>query len=113
MLVLVDFEDDGFDGGVAFDEDAWGVGVSGGGLEEVTSLDGEVGTLPLTALGMVGLDVFAMLVLTTESLERESNAHDERIGGLSKRTQKLKLFTLFYADSDCAGLKECNAKKAS
>ena len=23
MFVLVDFEDDGFDGGVAFDEDAW------------------------------------------------------------------------------------------
>lgn len=36
---------------------------------------------PLTALGMVGLDVFAMLVLTTESLERESNANDERNGG--------------------------------
>ncbi len=53
VVVLVDFEDDGFDGGVAGDEDAYGGGVRWGGWMRGGGGKGRGGEVPLTALGMV------------------------------------------------------------
>ena len=47
MFVVVNFEDDGFDGGVAFDQHSWSRGIRS------VSLCAKEQVLPFTALGIV------------------------------------------------------------